>query len=115
MTTTSLSLPFIAEEEGLDGAYRESDVLFSITLSGSAGALSIEGETTALTQNWQSSGTKDGASGTETSLSGGAAPTEVRVTVEQLDNGCARASVYWPNAKPTREILGFCDDWISLT
>ncbi|OAN76105.1 hypothetical protein A8B78_15205 [Jannaschia sp. EhC01] len=117
MTTTSIiTLPFVAEEEGLGGTYREADTPFQVTLNDdSSGTLSIDGTDTTLAQNWQSSGTKDGESGTETSLTGGDSATLVNVTVEQLDNGCARSSVHWPNAQPTREIIGFCDDWKSLT
>lgn len=116
MQTAKITLPFIAEEEGIAGAYRGSDIAFSITLNAdTGGVLSIEGLTTPLTCNWQNAGVKDGEAGTETSLKGGDGAARVDVTVEQLELGYARASLYWPNATPVREILGFCDDWKSLT
>lgn len=116
MTTSSHTLAFVTEEEGVGGVYRESDLPFSVTLSSEdATVLSIEGRDIALTRNWQSTGVKDAEAGTETSLTGGSGATEVQVTVEQMDNGCARASLYWPNATPTREVLGFCDDWKTPT
>jgi hypothetical protein len=116
MTAMPLTLNFVAEEEGIGGSYRGSDLPFSVTLNpDTSGHLSIEGRDIALSQNWQTKGTKDGEAMTETSLTGTDRGTAVQVTVEQLDNGCARASAGWPDATPTREVLGFCDDWKSLT
>jgi len=112
MDMRSVTLIFDAEEEGIDGKYRGSDIQFTVTLDAdSRDHLQVEGETIVLKRLWQESGLKDGEAGTEFSLSSAEGVDLVNVSVELLEAGCARAAVHWPNTSPTREIIGFCDNW----
>ena len=107
-----ISLSFAAEEEGIDGVYQDSDIQFAVLLGiETQDQLLIEGEAISLKRMWENSGVKDGEALTEIAFSGKHQNGDLSVNVELLEIGCARASISWSNSVPTREIIGFCDNW----